>query len=251
MNRYGGGSAIPESEYGVELRLAGAGLSRPYFAAFYCVWESAEKHRNTMRLLLFVLLIAVPVAAQDDLKREIAAIAAMRNDLQRLAAFDAFAAKLGLAPGSQATTSVAGKWSVSREVSPVDDSVTVTAHLQADSPAPSRRGRDGPAMILRYKEGKVDAYVVFDTFLGSESTTATVRFGKDPAVEQRWWISTDHKAAFVMGDALEFMRKLEQSDTFLIRVTPYSESPVTVSFSTAGVSKVVEAIVAAQAARKK
>lgn len=200
-----------------------------------------------MRYLLVIVVMISPLLAQDDLRREIAAIAAIPNGVQRLAAFDA---KAGLAPGSQEKKATAGKWRVSTDTSPVDDSKTVTAHLAADAPITAGYRKGQPVMVLRYKEGKVDAYIVFDLFLGSESIEATVRFGKEPATQQNWWVSTDHKAAFVMGDAMEFIKKLSQADSFLIRVTPYSESPVTVSFSPAGADAVIEAINAAKSRKQ-
>ena len=202
-------------------------------------------------LIVAALLLAWPLNAQEDLKLEIARVAAIANSVERLAAFDAFAARIGAAPRSQIAEKKASRWQVETETSAVDDSVIVTATLYADESVRIGYSTGRPSLILRYKEGRISAFVVFDAFLGSDEIKATVRFGKEPAVTEEWNVSTDHKAAFVRGDAMAFIRKLAAVDSFLIRVTPYSESPVTVLFSPVGVDQIIPEIEKAAAQRKK
>ena len=226
-----------------------ASCSSTSLATQWCRSSLAFPNKPMKYLALFVLLV-VSVSGQDELKRELARIAAMQNSIERLAAYDALAKKLGVAPGSQKKDDKSGRWQLSIDTSPVDDSQTVTGLLLADSPIGSGFMQRHPALILRYKEGAISAYVVFDIFLGSEKIDATVRFGKDSAEIQSWYISTDGKAAFSSGDALVFMERLAGVDSFLIRVTPFSESPVTVMFSPAGVEKVIDAIQLAKGRKK-
>jgi len=198
--------------------------------------------------IILAFLLALPLFgqasldSQDDLKREIAKIAAIQNSVERLAAYDDLAAKLGVAPSSRVKKEEPGRWSIDVTTSPVDDSQTVAGALLADTSIDSGFGQKQPTLILRYKEGRITAYVDFDIFLGSDSIDATVRYGKGSAEMETWSISTDSKAAFYMGDAMGFMKRLSKVDTFLIRVTPYNESPVTVTFSPGGVERVIEAI---------
>jgi type VI secretion system protein VasI len=199
---------------------------------------------------LLAFFIAPVLFADGDLKRDIAKIAAMQNSVERLAAYDAFAAKLGLTPGSQERQEIQANWQITVDTSPVYDSQTVSAVLDADSPIGEGFRRQTPSLILRYKEGKTSAFVVFGLFLGSDQIDATVRFGKDAAESQSWYISTDGKAAFSPGDTASFMKRLSTVDSFLIRVTPFNESPVTVLFSPKGVEKVIDAIQKAAAKEK-
>lgn len=135
------------------------------------------------------------------------------------------------------------------DISPIDDSQTVIGSLEADTPVKVRFGMDKPVLIVRYKEGDLSAYIVYDTFLGSDDIDVTLRFGKENPINQKWSISTDHKAMFTPGDVNDFLKKLGAVDSLVVRVTPYSESSVTVLFSPTGIQTVTEAI--AKASEKK
>ena len=184
----------------------------------------------------------VACKANASIEHEIAKASAIENSVQRLAAYDAIAEKHDLAPGSKVEKETEGKWGISTDVSPIDDSKTVICRLEADESV--RVGYDTikPTMILRYKERELEAYIVYDTFLGSDSIPVTLRFGKGNAESATWSISTDHKATFIRGDIAQFINRLERVDSFIVRLTPYGESPVTVSFSPKGVDKVKDAI---------
>lgn len=206
-----------------------------------------------VRLLsLFALvgsLTAEDALKQDTLRQEIAAAAAIPNSVDRLAAFDQIAARHKLAPESnkQVTTPTPGKWRVSTDISPVDDSQTVFGVLECDEPTRIGYNRTVvPALAIRFKEGKLEAYIIYGVFLGSDLIEATIRFGKDAPQTQRFSISSDHKAAFVRGDVSAFLQKLSASETLLVRLTPYGENPITVSFSTEGVQKVLDAVAEAR-----
>ena len=185
-----------------------------------------------------MLASVVHASIEDD----IAKASAIENSVQRLAAYDAIAEMHDLAPGSKVEKETEGRWGISTDVSPIDDSKTVICRLDADDSV--RVGYDTikPTMLVRYKEGELEAYIVYDTFLGSDSIPVTVRFGKGSAESMTWSISTDHKAAFISGDIAQFINRLELVDSLVVRLTPYGESPVTVSFSPKGVDKVKDAI---------
>jgi len=205
-----------------------------------------------MKLIAILLFASTAIAATtDDIKQDFAKIAAMPNSIERLAAYDSLAAKLGLSPNSQKKETLAGKWKIKITTSPIDDSQIVIGSLDADTPIHTDFGESTPSLILRYKEGTVDAYISFDVFLGSEHIPATVRFGKESAVDQDWSISTDSKAAFFKDNVDAFMSHLARVDAFLIRITPYQESPVTASFSISGIGKVIDAIHLAATAKKR
>jgi type VI secretion system protein VasI len=194
------------------------------------------------RIIPSIALLIFPLLSVAQIETEIAKAAAIENSVQRLAAYDAIAEKYDLAPGTKVEKETEGRWSISTDVSPIDDSKTVICRLDAD--ASVRVGYDTikPTMIVRYKEGELEAYIVYDTFLGTDSIPVTLRFGKGNAENATWSISTDHKATFIRGDIAQFINKMERVDSLVVRLTPYGESPVTISFSPKGVDKVKDAI---------
>ena len=189
-----------------------------------------------------IILLLFPLLAVAQIETEIARAAAIENSVQRLAAYDAIAEKHDLAPGSKVEKETEGKWRISTDVLPIDDSKTVICLLDADESV--RVGYDTikPTMIVRYKEGELEAYITYDTFLGSDSIAVTLRFGKGGAENATCSISTDHKATFIRGDIGQFINRLERVNSLVVRLTPYRERPVTVSFSPNGIDKVKDAI---------
>jgi len=200
--------------------------------------------------ILLLLSLATGLYAQDPIRREIAAAAAIGNSVERLSAYDAIAEHYKLAPLSNHKSSASEKWLITTDTSPLDDTQTITCALDSDSPIKIGYKTDTPKLIVRFMEGKLNAYIVYEAFLGSESIDVTVRFGKEAALTQEWSVSTDHKAIFVpRSDVLAFLKKLSTVDSLVVRVTPYSQSSVTVSFTTAGIQKVIDVVTAAS--RKK
>lgn len=189
---------------------------------------------------LLLLTTAATLSAQDPLRRDLAAAAAISNQTQRLQAYDAIVALYQLGPVANT-----GKWQIRYTKSPIDDSTTVTCGL--DSNAPVRVGDKSvtPRLVVRLKEGRLAAYIDYDGVpLGSGEKDVTLRFGKEDRQVYRWKISTDHKAVFVGGDVADFLKKLGSVDSLVVRLIPPNESEVTVTFAPAGVQQVVEVIAA-------
>ncbi len=122
----------------------------------------------------------------------------------------------------------------------MNDSKTVVATL------PSRpvtgRADKSVDLILRCKDHKIEAYIVWDEYMGSDDVTLKVRIGKTKAGEYLWGISTDHKATFCPGSAVEFVRKLLHADTLAVEATPYDENPITAVFDLKGIEETEAAL---------
>jgi len=187
---------------------------------------------------------ALALTNGKDYLKEIASIAAMEDGVARLAAYDEYARAIGAVATKATVAPRPGKWQVTTSVSPIDDSKTVIAALTVEKPVSGRFGPVEPMLVLRFMEGRLDAYIDFKTFLGSESIGATLRFGKEAAEDFYLNISTDHEAAFIRKTE-RFMSDLARTDSLLIRITPYGESPVIASFDTSGAAAVVAALEAA------
>jgi len=85
---------------------------------------------------------------------------------------------------------------------------------------------------------KVEAYINWQDFLGSDEARVTLRFGQERPQTKGWSLSTDHVASFYPGEARAFLAKLLTVDKLVAQVTPYSESPVTAVFELNGLASV-------------
>ena len=205
------------------------------------IWTSLLNYMKHITTII-ALTILLPATTNAEIEKEIATAAGIENSIQRLEAYDAIAKKFELVPHSKVKKEKEGNWRITTDVSPIDDSKSVFCFLDAD--ASVRVGYDTitPTLIIRYKEGELDGYINYDTFLGSDTISATLRFGTESAEQATWGISTDHKAVFIRGDIGHFVNRLGRVDSLIVRITPYSESPVTISFSPQGIHKIKEAI---------
>jgi len=136
-----------------------------------------------------------------------------------------------------------GKWVVSNEREPLDDSTTATATLRADNG--SGIYGDPINLVLRCKSGELDAYVNWESFLGLDDVVVTHRVGSQEAIQSYWGLSTDYQATFYPGTAQHFISQLAVDDSFVAQVTPYAESPITAMFRLSGIELVAQDILAA------
>jgi type VI secretion system protein VasI len=128
-------------------------------------------------------------------------------------------------------------WMVSTDVSEIDDSRSVFVQLSATTPVYYSYGRSHvPMLTLRCSEGTTAAYIDWGEFLGSDDLPVEVRVDSSAARERRWDISSDNQAAGLWygGTAIPFIQSLIDSNKLVVRLTPYSESPVTATFVTTG-----------------
>ncbi len=184
-----------------------------------------------MRLLLLLLLTALPLSASaPDGNPPSGQSATARAP----------------APDSPARTETKGsKWKFSLGAPAADGSKSILATLRADAPIASGFGQVTPRLVLRYHAGQTLAFVVFDTFLGSGELAAAVTFGGHPPEEQRWRISSDGMIAFIPGDALAFVERLKEVESFSVRIAPHKANPVTVSFTPLETELMIKALISA------
>ena len=176
------------------------------------------------------------ISAIDD--KEYARCAVVEGDLARLECFDNLATAKNLDGRQVQPTSITGKgkWRISVDVNPIDDSKTVTLVLDADS-GKSRWG-NAVFLVARCKSNITDIYIGWNDYLGSEADVLT-RVGNNKAVTQRWSMSTDKKATF-HRKPIPFLKEILISPKLVAQVTPYNESPVTAVFNTAGLDNAIK-----------
>jgi type VI secretion system protein VasI len=217
-------------------------LPDPIQKAFEYDPAKAEAYEKQMQAEKTPVDSAPVNRASEGLKRELAIAAAIVNSVERLTAYDNIAAHYGLVKKTSLKKVSAGKWNIRTDTSVIDDSKTVVCSLEADNAVKVGYKTIKPILFIRYKEGELNAYINYGNFLGSGNIDVTLRFGKKPATKATWSTSTDHKAAFVSGSITTFIQRLERVDSLVVRLTPYSESPITVSLSPQGMAGIKKAI---------
>jgi type VI secretion system protein VasI len=105
-------------------------------------------------------LLAGPLSAGEaELRRGLAGCAATEGDLARLACFDKLAAENGLSASQPVPSRVsdAGKWQVSVDINPVDDTTRVILALTAET---GTGQYDRPiSMLARCQSNKTELYI--------------------------------------------------------------------------------------------
>ncbi|MBB5723515.1 hypothetical protein FHS72_003160 [Loktanella ponticola] len=137
-----------------------------------------------------------------------------------------------------------GAWRVRTETNPIDDTLTVTLSLAAET-GTSRSG-DPVTFIARCKSNTTEAYVIWGDFLGDDSgdvysewKRVTVRIGAGQAREERWGVSTDRNATFAPSWAGNLLKELLDEDRLVLQTIPYGENPNTAIFDVSGLRGVL------------
>jgi type VI secretion system protein VasI len=198
--------------------------------------ESSMVRKLVSHGLLCVSALLVSPAHAAVTNENVAQCAGMENSVQRLSCYDELAEANNLSKKTVATPAAGkGKWSTSTTTDPLTDQSVYVAILTAGT----GRGRFGESidLVVRCAKKTTDLYINWASFLGSESTFVTHRVGKDKAVRQSWVVSTDHKSSFYPGSPVSTLKKMIDTNSFVVNVTPYSESPVTATFDISGASE--------------
>jgi type VI secretion system protein VasI len=184
-------------------------------------------------MLITLLGASRGLAHGDELFSAIGECSLLEEDAARLRCFDR------AAPGAAADTDSSSPWRVDVDVSPIDDSRTVT--LVSIALERVRSGYDSarPGLVIRCSEGQTDVFIAWGLYLGLDETEVVSRVDDLPARRSTWSISTSNKATFAPGNAVAFARELIGSGQLFAQVTPYGENPVRAVFSTRGLGQSV------------
>lgn len=188
-----------------------------------------------------LVLVARSTQAQASAE-QLARCAAMPVAAVRLQCYDALAkpkpdSTRGTPREVPAGASTIENWGMSVESDPITDQKGVTFVLQAEGAS----SLNPPTLVIRCKRGELNAFLATGDYLGDGNDRVTIRFGNEPAVQERWSESSDHTALFHPGDRAKveaFVKRLAQHDRVAFQVTPYEKGPVAMVFSLAGIGKV-------------
>ncbi|EID0034502.1 hypothetical protein LA064_004677 [Vibrio alginolyticus] len=187
-----------------------------------------------------VALIFFTSFVQADSKVDMAICAGKSAPAERLVCYDELAKKLGVEKADTKITTGTGKWRVSEEKSPIDDSVNVYLSVLANETVLSGYKKVKPSLYVRCAENKTSIFIDWGLYLGLDETRLLTRFDKEKAKTSTWSISTDNKAIFVRGSDIKYAKKLMQHEQLLTQITPYSESPVMATFDVSGLSEAIK-----------
>lgn len=130
-----------------------------------------------------------------------------------------------------------GNWICETIIDPIDDTTTIAFGLKCEG-TKSRR----PVLVLKWDDGKTDLAILWNNYL-SDNTHVTYRIDKEKAVTKTWIGSTNKTGTFYSRkskDAIKFIQKLMEADTFAAKITPYNEGPTTAVFDVRGLKNAVK-----------
>ncbi|HBQ1204420.1 TPA: type VI secretion protein [Klebsiella pneumoniae] len=166
------------------------------------------------------------------------------NGTKRLACYDKLFpqdTKEEVAPAAVEPAPNPGKWLTHITTSPVDDSKNVVLMLPSNDSIRTPYGETvTPTIFVACREKKTEVFINWDVYLGLDETSMLYRLDKQKAVERSWSISTDTKAVFYSGRDIDFVKALMKADKMFARITPYNESPVSVTFDLAGLNSALK-----------
>jgi type VI secretion system protein VasI len=142
------------------------------------------------------------------------------------------------------SSTLAQDWQVSVDRSPVDDSETVELKLRSQKPFTDRFGRKKWGFI---NISCIENSTSFTIWPGGEFVAASGEFGyvtyridKNKAQKKFMSESTDNEVLGLWyGLGIDLIREISEGKTLFIRITPYNESPVDLTFQVGGLKKVL------------
>ncbi|MCK9434947.1 MAG: hypothetical protein M0R32_09045, partial [Candidatus Cloacimonetes bacterium] len=103
-------------------------------------------------------------------------------------------------------------------------------------------GECHPRLIIRWKENELSLFISYNFFINTEDINVTTRMGSLPAVVNLWSVSSDYEAIFYKGtnfQCADFIKQMSNHKSFVIRFTPYGQSPFISEFNTEGIDEVI------------
>lgn len=198
---------------------------------------------STAVILLALAIASATGAIANDLVREMAKCAALEDVAKRIACYDDLAKTVGVDEPRTTSEKGPGDWTVTRSVSPVDDSETVTSYVRADKDISGWLHTYRPHIIVRCQEHKLDVFITTGMSAMVESgdyRSATIRFDKDPAIDVKMSESTDGEALFFSyKDKDSVLRGFEDHSSVLFRFVPFNSNPTYTTFSLRGSAKAI------------
>ena len=184
-------------------------------------------------LVVLIFISGLELNAQN-LVTSIIEISKITEDSRRLAAYDALAKSLV----DKSQNYGVGNWKLSESIDLMDDSRFFSASNTAKQG--SNTYGNSPTLIIRCKSQETDLYIVWEDYLGSDMIEIEYRFDSNESMKSEWGISTDGKSSFLNSTAVTgFLNYMKNHERFIVRLSPYNESPITAVFDISGVDEIL------------
>lgn len=137
-------------------------------------------------------------------------------------------------------------WNVSEEVSPMDDSRNVYLSTRSNEAVPGRYGRSTvrPTLYVRCVENTTALVLHMDGHHMASSEYHTwghvdMRIDDGKAFTKSMRQSTNNRSLGLWsgGTSIPVIRQMFGADQLIVRATPYSESPITMTFDISGLEE--------------
>ena len=184
----------------------------------------------------------------DDLVVALKQAATEQDDSTRLALYDAIVRSLDSVNPDQTSESpsiqTSSKWIFDQNVDHLTDNKKYFFMLKADS-GKNNYG-DLPVLVIRQDGDELELYINWHTYLGNdtddykyEAKYITTRVDQDEPINLLWDNSTDSKASFCPYKyTRELVQRLGHASQFVVRCTPYGDSPITAVFDVRGLKEI-------------
>lgn len=195
-----------------------------------------------LRLLVFVILALPSISFASDLRGELKSCAELQDKGKRLECYDRLAASAKQAeanPTASGQSPAIGRWKLTRETSPIDDSQIVYLSLAASQTMPAVPGRTDPTLFIRCKDRQIESFLNWGVPVGTRDIDITTRFGTEEAETKRWTLSTDFTSTFIRGSHSAFVAKLRTHNRFTARLLPIYRNETTAIFDLSGLNEVI------------
>lgn len=146
---------------------------------------------------------------------------------------------------SRVSTEARGRWTIERDKSAMDDSVTVWATLLPESVDFSGIGDGGGQLVIRCSENTTAFFLSTNMFMSEEAPSVSYRVDEKPAVKTNWNRSSSYKAIGLWrgGQSIPFLKGLSEAKKLTVRVQ--ERDRLQMSFDLTGIQGALKEVSAA------
>jgi hypothetical protein len=132
-----------------------------------------------------------------------------------------------------------GRWAVKSQRSEMSGKLTVVASLQADAPVRGRFSSSTPTLVLRCREGELEAYINFGIIVDDDYANR-LRWDEREAIEEyNWSESSDYEALFT-SEPVEFITAATSARRLRFEFHPHGLGPQIARFIVGGLNSIVQ-----------
>lgn len=134
-----------------------------------------------------------------------------------------------------------GSWQVKKEENKMTDMTDVVA-INRSPDIYMRQGIErSTAIVLRCREGKTEAYLSVDEYMGIDDPLITIRFDGGKPQKRRWSAAEGGEAAF-SPKAISFIKDISSHKKMILGFEPYGSTMQVVEFDLTGADSIAKEI---------